>query len=230
MGNRILKLITGFATLFLCQSATATLLDFTDNSLISSLTTVSNGYSGTIDGIGFTLISNDGGVNFNESYDGSSSAGCQSAGGILQCDRDGAGISDDEISGDGPVGSQTLTLTFDSVVSLSGFYFLDLYTNPRINDAREQATITLDGTLFDTVDAIGTVGDGGYADLIITPIPVQSIALTAVNDSIFWDDHNNDYAFAGVDVSTASVPEPHTILLLGAGLVGLVGAKRFKKK
>jgi hypothetical protein len=229
MAHRVTKLLTGIATFFLCQNAMATLLDFTDYSLISSLTTVSNGYSGTIDGIGFTLTSDDGTVNFNQRYDGSSGTGCQSTGGVLQCDTDGSAITDDEITGIG-VGLQTMTLTFDSVVSLSGFYFLDLYINPNGSGAREQATITLDGVLFDTVDATGTVGDGGYADLLTTPILAQTIELTAVNDYIFWDDYNNDYAFAGVDISTSNVPEPHTILLFGAGLIGLAGSRRLKKR
>jgi hypothetical protein len=223
------KLITGIATFCLCQSSMAALLDFTDDSLTSSLTTITNGYSGTIDGIGFTLTSTDGAVNFTEDYDGSSGAGCQSTGGVLQCGRDGAAITDDEITGIG-VGDQTLTLTFDSVVSLSGFYFLDLYINPNGSGAREQATITLDGTLFDKVNAIATVGDGGYADLITSPILAQTIELTADPDDSFWDDHNNDYAFAGIDVSAASVPEPHTILLLGVGLVGLAGVRGLKNR
>jgi hypothetical protein len=228
MYKRIVNLITGIAAFCLCQSSMATLLDFTDYSLISSLSTISNGYSGTIDGVGFTLTSDDGTVNFNESYDGSSGSGCQSTG-VLQCDTDGAAIEDDEITGIGD-GNQTLTLTFDSVVSLSGFYFLDLYINPNESGAREQATITLDGVLFDTVDAIGNVGDGGYADLLTTPILAQTIELTAENYYIYWDDYNNDYAFAGVDVSTTNVPEPSTILLLGTGLVGLAGARQFKKR
>jgi hypothetical protein len=224
-----LKSFIGIAAFCICQNSMATLLDFTDSSLISSLTTISNGYSGSIDGVGFTLTSNDGVVNFNEGYDGSSNLGCQSNGGVLACDRDGAGINNDEITGIG-IGNQTLTLTFDSVVSLSGFYFLDLYVNSYTNGLEaEQATISLDGTVFATVDATGVSGDGGYADLITAPVLAQAIELSAVNDSDYWDDRNNDYSFAGIDVSATSVPEPSAIFLLGAGLLGLAGVKRKSK-
>jgi hypothetical protein len=77
----------------------ATYLDFTDDSTVSSLSLITNGFGGTVDGVGFTLTSTDG-VNFNEGYDGSgpsTNPGCQANGGPLKCDNDGAGISDDEM-------------------------------------------------------------------------------------------------------------------------------------
>jgi hypothetical protein len=140
--NRFVKFVAGIAIFCFTQSSMAALLDFTDYSLVSSLTTISNGYSGSIDGIGFQVTSDDGTVNFSEKYDGSSGAGCQSTGGVLQCGSDGAAITDDEITGI-QGGDQTLTITFDSVVSISAFYFLDLYINPDESGAAEQATISL---------------------------------------------------------------------------------------
>lgn len=226
MKHGFLKLITGIALICFGQGSMATLLDFTDSSLIGSLSTISNGYSGAIDGIGFTLTSNDGNVNFNQNYDGSSAAGCQSTGGVLACNKDGAGINDDEVTGNG---EQTLVLAFDSVVSLTGFYFLDLYVNPTWSGAREIATITVDDAFFNTVAATGTPGDGGFALLATAPVLAQTIKFTAPTAPIFWDDYNDDFAFAGVDVSSVSVPEPSTILLLGSALIGLAGVRRFNK-
>ncbi len=226
MKNGLLKLIHGVAFVFFCQSSMAGLLDFTDSSLIGSLTTVTNGYSGTYNGIGFTLTSTNGAVNFEQGYDGSAQIGCQSGGGVLKCDQDGAGIhplhhgKDDEITG----GSQTLTLTFDQVVKISGFHFLDLYVNPDGKGSKEQATIILDGAFFKTVDATATVGDGGYANLIIGPILAQTLEFSANPYYIFWDDHNNDYALAGVDVS--AVPLPPAVWLFGSAIAGLIGFRR----
>jgi hypothetical protein len=38
----------------------ATYLDFTDDSTVSSLSLITNGFGGTVDGVGFTLTSTDG--------------------------------------------------------------------------------------------------------------------------------------------------------------------------
>lgn len=223
MKCRLFKLINGIALLCLCNSAMASLIDFTDSSMIGSLTPVANGYSGTVDGVGFTLTSTDGNVNFKQSYDGSASEGCQSNGGVLACDKDGTGINDDEIAGIG-ADNQKLTLTFDREVSITGFYFLDLYVNPNGSGAKEQATITLDGTFFDTVAATGSNGDGGYADLETAPVLARTIDFTALTDPAFWDDFNNDYALAGVNVS--AVPLPPTIWLMVAAFAGFAGVRR----
>lgn len=226
MKRSLLTLIGGVAITCLSSSAMAGLLDFTDAALIGSLTKISNGYSGTIDGIGFTLTSSDGSVNFKQNYDGSTSAGCQSSGGDLKCDKDGTGIGDDEIAGYG-VGGQTLTLAFDRSVNLSGFHFLDLYVNPNGSGAKEQATISIDGVLSGTVDAIGSNGDGGYANLMMSPKLGQIVQFTAAADPIFWDDSNNDYALAGVNVS--AVPLPATIWLFATALAGFGGIRRIVK-
>jgi len=203
-------------------------LDFTDDSQIGSFTSIADGYGGTFNGIGFTLTSSDGIVNFTQRYDGNGD-GCQSNGGILKCDGDGAGISldsrnfDDEITA-----GQTLTLSFEREVNVNGIAFLDLYLNDN-GRAKEQATITFDGVLFDKVNATEPRLNGGYAYLnLVAPTLVQTIEFTAADGRQFRDDRNNDYALAAVDVSP--VPLPPAIWLFGTGIVGLAGGIRRRLK
>lgn len=228
MKHGLLKLINGIVIFCICNSASAALLDFTDSGLVGSLSSIPNGYSGTINGIGFTLTSTDGTVNFNQGYDGTAHTGCQSTGGALKCDIDGAGIdiagyADDEITGIGP-GNQTLTLAFDQVVEITAFYFLDLYVNSDGSGRREQATISIDGSFFNTVDATEAQNLGGYADLLTGSVFAQTLQFTANPNPAFWDDCNNDYALAGIDVN--HVPLPPALWLFGSAVVGLVGSRK----
>ena len=214
---------------FLCNSAAAAYLDFTDNLTIGSLSQSGNVFSGVVDGVAFTLTSDLGSVKFNESYDGSLNTGCQSGGGPLKCDRDGAGINNDEVTGLSPGPGQTLILEFATEVLISSFDFLDLYLNP---DGRrgEQATVDIDGNI-ETIGAGQTSGQGGYANLDLLalggPVLGKTIRFSANPDSDFWDDHDNDYAFAGVEVS--AVPVPAAVWLFGTALIGLLGFSKPKK-
>jgi len=202
----------------------AALIDFTDTNFIGGLTSVSNGFEGNIDGIVFTLTSTDGTVNFKENYAGNST-GCS----ILECDKDGAGINNDEISGGVNV-TQTMTLLFDTEVAISSFYFLDLYKRPDYDTSNraEQATITIDDVLFETVLATGLSGDGGFASLENVLAIGTKFEFTAAIDPLFWDDRDNDYALAGVEVS--AVPLPAAVWLFGSVIAGFAGFSRYKKK
>jgi len=217
-----------FVTTFCCNGAMAAYLDFTDNSTILSLATITNGFSGTVDGVGFTLTSISG-LNFNENYDGSLDFGCQSNGGPLKCDLDGAGLTNDEISGLTSVSGQTLTLNFDRAVRINSFDFLDLYDNSLNGNGIEQARVSIDGSTPYLVDASGISGDGGYAklDLISLGVIGQNIQFTAFQGLPIQDDSDNDYAFAGVTVS--AVPVPAAIWLFGTALIGLAGFSKRRK-
>ncbi len=228
MKRGVLKLIYAVAFICFSHSSVAALLDFTDSSLLGSLTPIANGYSGSIDGVGFTLTSTSGAVNFTQNYDGSAFVGCQAGGGALKCDKDGVGIdlpygADDEITGVWP-GIQKLTLSFDQIVKITGFHFLDLYLRPDGSGRKEQATISVDGAFFATVDAIESHHAGGYADLVMGSILAQTLEFTADPNWIYRDDCTNDYALAGVDVHP--VPLPPALWLFGSALVGLFGSRR----
>ena len=216
---------------FFNNSAIAAYLDFTDRNTVAALTSITNGFQGAIDGIGFTLTSTDGLVNFNESYDGSTDTGCQSGGGPLACDTDGAGIGNDEITGLSVNSGQVLSLVFDTQVRISSLDFLDLYLNPDPQKGGEQARITVDGATLYTVNATGTSGDGGYANLDLLsmggPIVGQTIEFTAFLGASIQDDRDNDYAFAAAEIS--AIPVPAAIWLFGTAIVGLIGFGKRKR-
>lgn len=217
------------------NGAVAGYLDLTDDSTISALlaSPITNGFRGSIDGVGFNLTSTDGQVNFKADgkYDGSKNLGCQVGGGPLKCDKDGAGIGNDEISGLTASSRQTLNLDFDRAVSISSFDFLDLYDNSGNSKGTEQASVFIDGVLYQ-LDALGASGDGGYARLDLLslggPILGKNIQFTAYQGLAIQDDSDNDYAFAAVTVS--AVPVPAALWLFGSGLVALFGFSKRKSR
>jgi hypothetical protein len=224
--NRILKLITGVAIFCLCNSVSAALLDFTDTSFLATLNKVSDTeYTGVFGGVGFTLTSTNGNINLytDGGYDGSDTSICQSGGGPFACGIDGIGIDDDEVGEDGGSVIETLTLTFDSAVYVSGVHFIDLY---KVNGT-EQATVIIDGNAPFTVDATQGAGEGGYANYAISQVLATTIVFTAEATADLQDDANNNYALGGVNVS--AVPVPAAAWLFASGVLGLVGFSTRRK-
>jgi len=232
---RKLLLPVGFLASFFCNGAVASYLDFTDGTIgLTTFTDVStNGFAGSIDGIGFTLTAADadGSVNFNETRVDGDGSFCQSSG-PLKCDNDGAGIGNDEITGLSDVSGQILKLEFDTVVYISNFDFLDLYLNRDSEKGGEQVRISIDGIADPfIVNATGSSGDGGYARLDLLAlggaILGQVIEFTAYQGALLQDDRNNDYAFAAITIS--AVPVPAAAWLFGTALIGLAGFSKRRK-
>ena len=199
-----------------CNGATAAYIDFTDSDL--SLSAITNGFEGSIDNIGFQITST-GTVTLDSDgrYDGSSVSHCQPSG-TLECDRDGVGIRNDEITM-----GQTLNLIFDTAVRITSIEFLDLYEGRYA----EEVTETIDGSISRNVSATESSGVGGYANLGFLALvgAGQNIAFTARN--FYGDDGNNDYALAAITIS--AVPVPAAVWLFGTALVGLVGFTKRRK-
>lgn len=225
MKDRILRLFSGAVFFCLCSSTSAALLDFTDTNYLNTLNKVSDSeYTGIFDGVGFTLSSTNGNINLftDGGYDGSDNSICASSGGQFACGTDGIGIDDDEIGEDQAGIIETLTLTFDSAVNISGFHFLDLYKV----SGTEQATVVIDGNSLFTVDATQGAGVGGYAVSVINSMIGTTIVFTAESNSGVQDNTDNNYGLAGVNVS--AVPIPAAAWLFVSGLLGLVGYSRKK--
>jgi hypothetical protein len=198
MKHTSLSIFGSVLLLFLCNSVSAALLDFTDNSV---------GYTGTVDGVGYTLTSTGGAMNRDEQP----GTGC----GVLACDNDGVGAyggDNDEIDSD-----QSLSLDFASPVYVTGLHFLDLFKI-------EQVKVVIDGGTPFYLDAVFDIGvGGGYLNYIFTT-PILASQIEFFAEFSTGDQGDNNFALAGVNVS--AIPLPPAVWLFGSALVGLISFRR----
>lgn len=193
------------AVCFSAAAAQAATIDFTKSS---------TGSSGLVDGVGWTMTATNGTLNNSEKYDGKGKPTTS-----LALERDGYGVSGDEITGPK---KQAITITFDSAVRITGVAALDLYAN-RAGTDREVLNFSTDSGSGSIAGVYSGGTNGGYA---------FADGLSFVTNSITFymgvgkDDGNGDAALAAVSV--AAVPLPASALLMLAGFGGLAAVRRKK--
>jgi hypothetical protein len=205
--------IAAAAVLMGSLSASAALLDFTDD----STPLVTGGYILTGEPVAPAADPTDTAPGVVALTNGDSLLG----------QNDGLGVKDDEISNPPP---QSITITFSSTKRLSAVYFLDLFASSGGGEVEEGRVIL--GTEraaagFASVSGTEVVGTGlpGLAELT---------GLNLVGKSFtFWVARTNDAtgtadgALAGIDV--APVPLPASALLLLGAFGGMAAMRRRKK-
>lgn len=216
--NKVFKYIA-VSTLALgmgTAGASASLLDFTDNAAYDSQSDALA--TGTIAGIGWTLTPAGGDLTFTTPGPGSV--------GPLVGDNDGVGVDDDEITIRPP---ESVTLTFDKAVQVTGLFFLDLFIAAD-NSVTESAIIT--NAAGDMVELFAQENEPGFGLGEFSSVAGDFASFTGKSFTFTVGTLNDnvgqaDYALAGIEI--APIPLPAGILLLGTALGGLGLARRRKK-
>jgi archaellum component FlaF (FlaF/FlaG flagellin family) len=199
------------------MGAAAATIDFTDN---GSYTFTPAAATGTTDGIGWTLDStpNTSVLTNSQAYDGDAAPATS-----LALENDGIGVLlttevDDEVT----FPAESLTMTFDTAASVTGFYFLDLFGD-------ETVTIYADGDLvtpLTIVSATSAAFDNSIGGYTYYALDATVTSLTFVPGNLNDNAGNPDFALAAIDL--AAVPVPAAGLLLLTALAGLGLARRRK--
>ncbi len=187
----------------LASAASAAVIDFTD---------AATGTSGTVMGIGYTVTGVPVQANNNQAFDGTVPA--NSFG--LAFDTDGFGVRDDEIGI-----RESITVTFASLVKITGFAFLDLFESIMSPGTGEFGVATINGMDY----TVGYTGeDSGYAEMFINPVATTSVTFTATSNN---DDRGVlDGALAALEI--APIPLPAAGLMLLTALGGVAALRRRK--
>ena len=187
----------------LASAASAGVIDFTS---------ASTGTSGSINGIAWTMTGTPIQGNNTQVFDGTEPA--NSFG--LAFDTDGYGVRDDEIGV-----RETITITFASLVKITGFAFLDLFESMLTPGTGEFGVAKINGMDY----AVGYTGENsGYAEQFINPVATTSVTFTATSNN---DDRGVlDGALAALEI--APIPLPAAGLMLLTALGGVAALRRRK--
>jgi hypothetical protein len=200
-------LISAIFALGFAGTANAALLDFTDRTAVPD-----GAMAGSVAGTTYALSATGGAISYGENQDGST---CPA---LLACERDGLGITDDEITAT----SESLLIEFGVDVRITAIHLLDLF----IGTGTEQARIEYDGgvILINAAEALGS-GLSGYM-LLATDIVTGFLRFSGL--ALSGDDGSNDYALAALEIEP--VPAPAALPLLLSGLAGLAFARSRRRR
>lgn len=215
----------GVAGIFAASSASAELIDFTDDDTWGPETSASYGLTGTVTVSGTNTISF---TNYDGPNPSPTGSGVPSE---MDFELDGLGIIDSIGSSDEVTGfTEKLTVAFDNAVTVTEVYFLDLYYDPNPGESQGNGieTIQVDyylgntlqgSAVFTAADANPPSADGGWLTGLM---PANAVAdelrfFMAANSGL--DDGNADAAVAGMTV----VPIPAAAWLFGSALAGMAG-------
>lgn len=215
--NATIGLVTVFASVLACVSnshAAPLLIDFTDASKWSGVQGQSS-FTASYDDLDVTASTSTGGLTFNAHDNGGCVTGANQTVHDLECDGDGLGINNDEIT---EGGHQQITIMFSKAVSLNDIELLDLFNNSSEN---EVALIRLNNGIFNT--HVSSNLTGGYHRTLETGPDITMVVLKAA------DDDHSDYALARMSLTINSitefedgVPAPPAILLMVPGIAMMI--------